>query len=123
MLGSSTREITVSGTVTSTGKGNGLSTVDFIRCICLKDCVGIIIVINILVKSDSDATKSVNDGFERTPVDMSIILEIDAKYITDFIHESGSASVFVVTFHIITPIDFVDLRGGSTIRGNFEIAR
>ena len=53
---------------------------------------------------------------------MGEILEVDAKDFTNFIHNSLSAGLFVVAFHVITPVDFVDFACGSASTGDFEVS-
>ena len=123
MLGGATREVATSGAVTSTGESDGFDAANSIGFAGLKDDASVVVIFNIFVEGDSDAAESVDDLDERAPVEMSVVLEIDAKDVADFGHEGFGAGLFVVVFHIVAPVDFVDFAGGGAGGGGFEIAR
>lgn len=123
MLRGAARKVATSGAVTSTGESDGFDAANSIGFAGFKDDASVVVIFDIFVKGDSDAAESVDDLDERAPVEMSIVLEIDAKDVADFGHKGFGAGLFVVVFHIVAPVDFVDFAGGGTGGGGFEIAR
>lgn len=122
-MGGAARKVATSGAVTSAGKGDGFDAANGIGFAGFKDDAGVVVIFDIFVEGDSDAAESVDDLDEGTPVKVSIVLKINAKDVADFGHEGFGAGLFVVVFHVVAPVDFVDFAGGGTGGGGFEIAR
>ena len=123
MLRGAARKVATSGAVTSTGESDGFDAANSIGFAGFEDDTSVVVIFDIFVEGDSDAAESVDDLNERAPVEMSVVLEIDAKDVADFGHEGFGTGLFVVVFHIVAPVDFVDFAGGGAGGGGFEIAR
>ena len=116
-------EIAILGAMASAGEGDGFDAREVIFDAGFIVGVGITIIVNTLVESNIDAAESVDDIFERAPVDVGVIINIEAENVANFGHESVGASVFVVAFEIVAPINFIDFIGGSAGGADFEVAR
>lgn len=68
MLRSATRKVAASGAVASTSQPQSLFAVKGIFDAGLVDGVSIIIIFDVFVEGDSDASEGVDNGDERTPV-------------------------------------------------------
>ncbi len=123
MLRGAARKVATSGAVTSTGESDGFDAANSIGFAGFKDDASVVVIFDIFVESDSDAAESVDDLDERTPVEMSVVLEVNAKDVADFGHKGFGAGLFVVVFHIVAPVDFVDFAGGGASGGGFEVTR
>ena len=53
---------------------------------------------------------------------MSVILEVDIEYVANFGSEGFGAGLFVIAFHVVAPVDFVDFASGGTGGGNLKVA-
>ena len=73
-------------------------------------------IVNGFVESDVDTAEEINDGNEGTPVDVDVVLKINAENLANFSHDGSRASDFVTAVYIVTPVDFVDFaRSGASV--------
>ena len=78
LLGSATTKVATCGAMTSTGEAKSLFTVDGVFLIGLENGASIIIIFDVFVEGDGDATELIYDLDERAPVEMGVVLEINA---------------------------------------------